>query len=385
MVWASDRVGIEPRRQAARRTRAVLLSKPMLLAGAAVLALVLAILVGGQALLNLTGHSWSPRVFGFLLGAAVACVPWTVWMTTTELDGSWSWRIGARAERHTSDALARLGKGWRFQYNMVFYGGSIEQKTWVSDIDCVASGPAGILAVSTKWTSDRWDLADPGDEWLLAAARVAARNAARLAPLARQVVATPPIIPIVVCWGPQLERIPAAAAHVRVPGQDFGDVLIVNGAQADEWLALLAEERLDPDAARRVDEVVANWISEYEDRHHRNQEARDHAARLLLWSNRLAGLAAAIAAAVSASWVAAVFSRSALRIMVHVVRLGGGLGAVLYMFVPLLLPPASAVFARRARSRATAARLKTSQTGFAVSIGALIVWALTIAAVFAFA
>jgi hypothetical protein len=363
----------------------VLLSRPMLLAGTAMVAWLMVVLVGGQALLSLTGHSWSPGVFGFLLGAAVACVPWTVWMVATEVDGSWSWRIGAMAERHTSEALARLGKGWRFQYNMVFYGGTIEQKTWISDIDCVATGPAGILAVSTKWTSDRWDLADPSDEWLLAAARVAARNAARLAGPVRQVLPVPPITPVVVCWGPQLEPIPAAASHLRLPGQDFGDILIVNGDQAGEWLPLLTEERLDPDTISRVDEVVARWISDYEDRHRRTQEARDHAARFQRWSNRLAGLTAAVAVAVSASWVAAVFSRSALRFLDHLVRLGGGLGAVLYMVVPFLLPLASAVVARRTSGRAVAARLKTSQTGFAVSIGSWIMWATTITAVFVFA
>lgn len=43
--------------------------------------------------------------------------------------------------------------------------------------------------------------------------------------------------------------------------------------------------------------------------------------------------------------------------MDHVVGLGGGLGASLYLFLPLLLPAASAIMARSARQRCVKARV----------------------------
>jgi hypothetical protein len=202
LLRTRDRIGIEPRRQARRRTQRVLLSRPVLLAGLALVALIVAVFAGGQALLSLTGHGWSPTFFGFLLGAA--------------------------AERRTAEILNRLGPKWRFRYNVVFYDGPIDNKRWVSDIDCVATGPSGILAVSTKWTSDDWDLADPSDEWLRAAARVAVNNAKRLAGPIRHVLRRPPpIIPMVVCWGPQIEPIPTAVSRIRLPDHDYGDVRVV--------------------------------------------------------------------------------------------------------------------------------------------------------------
>ena len=93
----------------------------------------------------------------------------------------------------------------------------------------------------------------------------------------------------------------------------------------------------------------------------------------------------AVAVAVTASWVAAVFSRFALRVAGHVVRFGGGLGATLYMLVPFLLPLAGAAGGAPDESPGGRRSAQDPSTGVAVSISAFIVWAVTIAAVFAFA
>ncbi|MDE3205653.1 MAG: NERD domain-containing protein [Acidobacteriota bacterium] len=381
-----DRIGIEPRRQARRRTQRVLLTRPVLLAGVALVGLVVAVFVGGQALLSLTGHGWSPTVFGFLLGAAVVSVPWTLWTVIITVDGSLSWRVGAVAERRTAEVLSRLGPQWRFRYNVVFYDGRIDRKRWVSDIDCVATGPTGILAVSTKWTSDEWDLANPADEWLLAAARVAANNARRLAGPIRHVLRRPPpIIPMVVCWGPQIEPIPTAVSRIRLPNHEYGDVRVVSGYQAEEWLPLLAADRLDADEVDRVDQAVADWIDEHEDRHRRTREARELVARLRRWSAGLTGLSAAVALACTATLVAAVFSRPVLHFLVRLDRLGGGAGAAVYVLLPLGLPVCSAVVAHRVRSRSRDARLDAPATPVVASLAAAIMWTAAVAAVSAFA
>lgn len=68
------RVGIEPRRQASRRTRKMLLSAPMHKVSAVLVAMVVIVFGGMQQLLNITGHGWSPGLFGFLLGSGLSSV-----------------------------------------------------------------------------------------------------------------------------------------------------------------------------------------------------------------------------------------------------------------------------------------------------------------------
>jgi hypothetical protein len=346
----------------------------MLVALLVLVAMVLGVIVGGQALLSLTGHRWGPTTYGFFLGAGAATVPWAIWMVTTQVDGSWSWRIGAVAERQTADALRVLGPAWRFRYNMVFYGGRIDAKEWVTDIDCVASGPGGILAVSTKWTSDRWNLADPTDDWLVAAARGASRNAERLAGPVRQLVRSPPITPVVVCWGPQLEPTDKGASAVHVPGKQYPEVIVVYGQQLAEWLPTLQPGRLTEEQITQVDRVVGDWIADHESRHSRSRQAQEQAATQLRWANQLSAVSAAVVVGATAWLVAAIISKEALRALVRFDRLGGGLGAALYLLSPVLLVAATGLYAHRAHVRAVQARVDDNRQGFACSVGALTMW-----------
>ncbi len=369
---ASARIAVEPRRQARRRTVKVLTSRPMVVGLVAMSAMVVAVVVGLHQLLRLTGRTWSPTTFGFLLGAGVVSVPWALWSTATEIDGSWSWRIGAVAERHTAEVLRRLGDRWRFQYDVVFYGGRIDAKKWVTDIDCVATGPGGVLAVSTKWTADDWDLSDPTDEWVLVAARGAARNAERLAGPLRQVMPQPPIVPVVVCWGPGPRANPGVVTRVALPGGRHSEVLVVHGAQADEWLPVLAGERLTGQQVAAIDAVVAGWIADHEERHSRHEDARRAAVAQMRRAVRFAAVSVTVTVLVAACWVAASVSRAALRSLDVLVGAGGGLGAVLFVVVPLGLPVASTLYTRRAVQRASRARLPHDRRLMACSMGALV-------------
>lgn len=379
MSTVPARVGIEPRRQASRRTRKMLLSRPMLEAAVVLVVMVLVLFVGMQQLLSLTGHGWSPGLFGFLLGSGLTSVGWALWTVTTQRDGSWSWRIGAQAERDTARVLRRLGERWRFQYNVVFYGGTMDAKKWVTDVDCVAVGPGGVLAVSTKWTSDRWDLTDPTDEWLTAAARGAARQAELLAGPLGRAVRRPPMRPLVVCWGPELEPIPGGVTRVTVPRAQFPEVLVVHGAQANEWLPLLAGDALTDGQVVELDGAVAAWIDGYEDRHGRTNEAQGRAAGQLRWSLRLTAASVAVAAAASAWFVAASVSRDVLRALGRFTGLGGGAVAFAYVVLPLALPLGSAVIARRTGERADRARLGHDRRLVLCSVGAAALWVVAVA------
>ena len=236
--------------------------------------MAITILVGIQALLSVTGHHIGPGLFGFLLGCYLSSVVWIVWELAIRTDRSWPWRVGTLAEGWTSEAVRHLGRRWRFRYNMVFYDGKIDQKRWVTDIDCVATGPHGVLAISTKWTSDAWDLNDPQDDWLVAAARQARKNAERLAGPVHQRVENAPVVPLVVCWGPQLARIERGASRVTTEG---AAVLVVYGPQSKEWLATFDAERLSDNEISAIDDVVGRWIADYEDRNARTRAARSGA------------------------------------------------------------------------------------------------------------
>lgn len=156
----SRRAGLGPRREATRRTYGAL-ARPRVIGLAVVcLLVVVGLALAAHAATDLVGGKPSPFVTGFVMGVGVACVPFFLWTAITSVDGSWSWRVGADAERWTAEELARLGPAWQVEHHLVFTG-KRQGKRWYSDVDHVAVGPPGVLAVSTKWTADEWDLEQP--------------------------------------------------------------------------------------------------------------------------------------------------------------------------------------------------------------------------------
>ncbi len=371
------RAGLEPRRVARERTFQQLFSWPAAVGLTAGAAFIITVLVGAQALFGVTGHRMGPGLSGFFLGCGLASVAWVVWEAATSTDGSWTWRVGVLAERWTSEEVRRLGRRWRFRYNMVFYDGTIEQKRWVTDIDCVATGPHGVLAISTKWTSDPWDLNDPQDDWLLVAAKQASRNASKLIGPVHQPVPHAPVVPLVVCWGPRLERIERGVSRVTI---DDTEVLVVYGPQSREWLATFDTQCLNDVEISAIDDVVGRWIDAYEDRNARTSAAKSRArvaARRTAWATR-AGIVATIGAI---TWmVAASTSRSVLHVFTSFVRLGDGTGGALYILVPTVLLAGSAAFAFKATTWSARARLTTnSRLVLIESLVGLGTWLITLA------
>ena len=376
MRRARRRAGVEPRRVARQRTMRHLLSWATVVTLSAGVIFIVTFLVGAQALLGLTGHHWGSGLFGFLFGVLLASLAWTMWGLVTSTDGSWAWRVGEQAERSTSQALGHLGGRWRFQYNMVFVGGGVEGKTWVTDIECVATGPYGVLAVSTKWTSDPWDLNNPQDEWLVAAAKQASRNATRLRRQVRHCVPDAPVVPLVVCWGPQLAPIERGVSQVPVEG---AEVLVVYGPQSREWLATFDTECLGNNEISAINGLVGAFIDRYEDLNARTTNAKSGAklaARRSVWATR-AGVAVTICAI---AWmVAAALSRPVLTAWSSFLRFGDGTIGTLYILVPTALLIGSAVFAVKANSWGQRARLKTNSNLVLIeSLVGLGVWVMTL-------
>lgn len=192
-------------------------------------------------------QSFGPLLTGFMLGAGLISVPWAMWTVAVSVDGSANWRLGADGEQQTARELHRLGASWRIEHNVPFpeYGYS-------KDVDHVAVGPYGALAVETKRTSRSIDLgAKHLDDEVKKAIKQAEDNAGRVRGLLAKVDDVE-VIPLVVFWGPDVK-----------PGPDVvrreGTVRIVAGCQAAMWRQRLAAEHLDPEVVERLAVRVREW------------------------------------------------------------------------------------------------------------------------------
>jgi hypothetical protein len=101
-----------------------------------------------------------------------------------------------------------------------------------ADIDHVAVGPAGVLAVQTM----RTDVQDPRGK-AAARARIAAQQLRNL--LAQKEISVD-VVPAVVAWGPGLDHVPGGVKIVD-------SCAILLGHQADEWLSDLSSRELLPE------------------------------------------------------------------------------------------------------------------------------------------
>lgn len=115
-----------------------------------------------------------------------------------------------------------------------------------ADLDHVVVGPAGVLAVQVV----RTDVPDPRGR-PHARARIAAQQLRRAL---QQREVDVDVVPAVVAWGPGLD---APAGGVRV----VDSVAVLLGAQADEWLAELAQRQLlSPSVVDAVRAVVSDLV-----------------------------------------------------------------------------------------------------------------------------
>ena len=152
-------------------------------------------LLGGFIFLAGLVLTFGPPMGRWFLTTAFAVGLVVVTFVVLTLDGAQSTRDGAEAERRSSHALRRLGKtGWRVVNNVNFLS---------MDIDHVAIGPDGVVAVETKYVSSASDVTDEGRAGFLGRpvdqAKLGARRIRLLLKSEGMDVAVAPALAV---WGP---------------------------------------------------------------------------------------------------------------------------------------------------------------------------------------
>jgi hypothetical protein len=135
----------------------------------------------------------------FLTGAfSVGLVVVTFVVLT--LDGAQQTRDHAEAERRSSHALRRLGRsGWRVVNNVTFLS---------MDIDHVAIGPKGVVAIETKYISSPSDVTEEGRAGPLGRPVDQAKlGARRIRLLLKSEGMDVSVAPALAVWGPGSEQL----------------------------------------------------------------------------------------------------------------------------------------------------------------------------------
>ncbi|GEM_PF-5755228 len=195
----------------------------------------------------LISSTWfTPYAVGGLVVGFAWLVHWFLWTG----DGAASQRVGSEAQGWTREEFEKLGdEGWRTFGPIEFTRGDKE-----FDVDLIAVGPRGVLAVETKYTSGS-RLTERNAKWTLDRALwQAERGAKDIEQLLSEGDTRTPVKPVLVLWGPD---VPDFGAGWKSPN----GVTVVSGRQAKLWRQKLREGSLskaDRDAiALKLREVVA--------------------------------------------------------------------------------------------------------------------------------
>lgn len=170
------------------------------------LAAGMALLTAPALLLFSEGQRW------FLLGALTAGVPALLYHVVVLASGSAPYLVGDLGEQWTRRELKSLRKaGWRIVHHLVFKAGR--------DIDTVLIGPAGVVVLETKWSSDRWT-SPKQDPWIHQAVRQVQENHKIVERQIRQTIGPTKTPAAVVLWPSDPEAVPRVIDGVTVlPGQ----------------------------------------------------------------------------------------------------------------------------------------------------------------------
>jgi hypothetical protein len=195
----------------------------------------------------------SPFVQGVFVGAVVVFWIGLVWVGVLIGSGQLRHFWGRSGERATAQELAskRLRRaGWSVAHGLVVRG---------HEIDHVAVGPGGVIAIETKWvTGERWTvergtLRGPIRDPILQVRR----SAARVGELLRSSTGgrhDVDVIPVLMVWGPGS---PVVSPETR----EVGGVPIFTGRTIDDFRSWLSQDRLERSKA----EAIASDLAAFAD------------------------------------------------------------------------------------------------------------------------
>jgi hypothetical protein len=187
----------------------------------------------------------------FELGVVVTAALAALWWLSMVATGGYRLYVGAMGEDFTSESLRALRKrGWRHLDSVQWDG---------FDVDHVAIGPGGILAIETKWTDQAWDVNAPViAPYLRRAIDQAATGAKRISSYLRSSDAQLdiPVLPVLVLWGPSV-------ADTDGGSRSIDGVAVLIGRQHAEWQRDLGGRHIDE---WQLDAAV-HALEAYQDRH----------------------------------------------------------------------------------------------------------------------
>jgi hypothetical protein len=212
---------------------------------------------GAPIALEIAFNEWAePSTFlrGFLDGFIVATWMATVFVIAAVSSGSWPKLWGAAGETFTADEFARTRRrkqGWRIFHGLRIGG---------IDIDHIAVGPGGILAIESKFVSSgRWRLTETGIAGAIKDPLMQARISRQKADAFLRVSTTGGQLPVdvlavLVVWGPGCPSIPGG--HAEVEG-----VHVFSGEDQRAWRRWLDIDRVRPQLVERAAESLQRFAS----------------------------------------------------------------------------------------------------------------------------
>ena len=191
---------------------------------------------------------------GFLLGVIVTAMVAAVYSAADIASGQHHNKFGTFGEVSTSDTFRSLSfrhKGWKIIDAVVFDRG---------DVDHVAVGPRGVLAIETKWTNVRWDVTDGRLSPHNDAIGQALRGARKIRLLLRSQHIEVDVLPVLMVWGPGA-FIPSFEPKV------IQGVLVVRGANRSalaKWIGEFQDSSLSPAAVHDITHALREYTQRFD-------------------------------------------------------------------------------------------------------------------------
>jgi hypothetical protein len=227
-------------------------------------------------------------VRGFALGAGSASACWAVVFFVAQVSGTASTRMGDFGERSTAQELKKLNGDWQVIHHVWF--------PYEGDVDHVAVGPGGVLAIESKWRSRAWKVTPP-DRRVLAAAREADEHADSIRELLAQHGVRVKVIPALAWWSGQSASIQSRATR------QVGKTYVLPGRDLKSWIG---------EQDGRLDRAQITAIIDVLTAHAAVSDASEELARPESWWSILLPLAATPVA-----FVLGLFATFDLWLLVH--------------------------------------------------------------------